>query len=115
MFKIRSIVEDYETQLRVVDITLAGASAKGKSEWERYGNGETEFSVRIRNVDLGDDAMLNVYLDKQYVGQIKISNRKGTLRIESKSYNTVPSVTEGMLLTILLGTSQLFEGTFIKD
>lgn len=115
MFGIRSIIEDYETHLRIVDIARAGASAKGKSEWERYGNGETEFSVRIRNVDLNDDSILNVYLEKQFVGQITIKKRKGTLRIESRNGNIVPSVTEGTLLTILLGSSQLFEGKFIKD
>lgn len=110
----RTIVEDYEAKLLPADARHSGADARGKAEWERYGSGEEECLVRIRNVDLPDDTILDVRINQSAIGRIVLKNKKGLLRIESK-HETVPRIVEKDIITISMNGIIILTGTFIPD
>lgn len=115
VFKFRNIVEDYEARLQPVDTVRAGINANGKAERELFSNGEEEFDVRVRSLEVPDDSSLNVYLEQQFVGQIVVKNKRGRLRIESRNGITVPVVAAGNKITVMLDGAVLLDGLFAED
>ena len=114
-FRFRTIVEDYEAKLQPVDSIRAGVNAGGKAEWERFGNGEEEFDVRVRKVELQDDSTLDVYLEQQFVGQIIVRKKQGRLRIESRNGGIIPAVAARKKISVRIDGSVVLEGIFIED
>lgn len=112
---VRTIVEDYEAKLVPADPPRGGEEARGKAEWERYGNEEEELSVRIRKVDLPDGTSLDVFLSGGLVGRITLKGGRGWLKIESRKGEGVPRATEGNTLAVCLESATVLEGTFVPD
>ena len=112
---IRTIVEDYEAKLVPAQPPRGGEGARGKAEWERYGNDQEELSVRVRNVELPDETSLDVFLSGGLVGCITLNSGRGLLKIESRKGEGVPHVTEGNTLTVSLESAAVLEGTFVPD
>lgn len=108
-------MEDYEARLLPVDIMHAGNNARGKAERERFRNGEEEFDVRVRGIDLPDGSALDIYVEKQCVGQIIVTNRHGRLRIESRNGVTVPTVAAGNSIRVMIDGAVILEGLFVED
>ncbi len=111
---IRTIVEDYEAKLLPVGASGTGSGARGKAEWERYGNGEVELKIRIHNVNFPDETLLDVQLRSFIIGRIVLKSRRGVLRIQSRS-ETVPHAKESDSITIVLNGTVILQGIFVPD
>lgn len=112
---VRRIVEDYEAKLVPAHPPRGGDGARGKAEWERYGNDDEELSVRVRNIELPDGTSLDVFLSGGSVGHITLRGGRGSLKIESRKGEGVPRVVEGSTLTVSLESAKVLEGTFVPD
>ncbi len=112
---IRRIVEDYEAKLKPVDPARFGEKARGKAEWERYGNDEEELSVSIRNVNLPDGSELDAYLNSGFVGRIALRGGYGKLEIGNNSGQAAPRAGVGSTMTVSFNGAELLKGTFVKD
>ncbi len=115
MIRFRTILEDYETRLTIVDAARAGLQATGKAEWERFGSGAIELKVRLRKLAVHDDSALTVYLNESFIGQIIVRNGAGKLLLQNDDGKSVPAVAPGDRIFVRLGSAVLFEGTFRKD
>ncbi len=113
--KIRRIIEDYEAKLTPADVTRVGRQAKGKAEWEAYSNGEEEFSLRLRNIELEDGTMLDVYLSGRHIGRITIDRSHGEMKIESGNGRAVPRAQDADKILVALQGSELLVGIFEPD
>jgi len=111
----RRIVEDYEAKLAPVDTSRAGHRARGKAEWERYGNDEEELGIRVRNLDLPDNTWLDVFLNGGLVGRFVLNGGYGVLRIKSRDGAGVPHVAEGNRIEVSHSGTALLAGTFVPD
>ena len=111
---LRRIVEDYECRLVAVDAQL-DATATGKAEHERYGNGEVELSVRVRGVPLADGVRLEVHMEIGDVGSIVLKNGRGELKIESRAGAIVPAVKAGDRILLTHDGKPLLAGVFAPD
>lgn len=114
LFGFERIVEDYEARLAPVTGAGVGDEASGKSEWERYGSGEEEFNVRVRKLEVPDDAVLEVLLNGAAVGQVRIRKGRGKLAIRSR-YTQVPKAVAGDSVVLRLEGRPVLEGTYVPD
>lgn len=113
--KIRRIVEDYEAKLVPSGATHIGSRAKGKAEWEAYGDGGEQLSIRIRNIELAEGTIVDVLLSGGQIGQITVVGNLGELRITSENAGAVPPVRDGDTITVALQGSELLTGVFVPD
>ncbi len=111
---LRTIIEDYEAKLLPVGASGTGSGARGKAEWEKYGNGEEELKISIRNVNFPDETLFDVQLRNFTVGRIVLKRGHGALRIQSKN-ETVPHVKEGDSITVAMNGTVILLGTFVPD
>ena len=88
---------------------------KGKAEWEKFANGDEEFEVRVRNVDLPDGTTLDVLLSGGLIGRIELDGNYGELILESRKGVGVPRVHEGYKIAVTHLGTPLLEGAFVVD
>lgn len=115
MFGIRRIVLDFEARLTPLGPATQWPKARGKAEWERFGDGGEELDVDVYRMQLPDATVLDVYIERQLVGQITLRNGYGTLKLESRFHHAVPAATDGDVMLITHDGEPLLTGTFIPD
>lgn len=109
---MKRIVEDYEAKLRPPDDSGRGG---GKAEWERYGNGEEELSVRFRKLDVPDGAMAEVRLAGRTLAVVQTSRGGGIVKLESSEGAQVPPVATADVVEVVHDGAVLLTGEFAPD
>lgn len=92
---VKRIVEDYEARLS----SLQGRKARGKAEWERYGNGETKFDLAVKGLEVPEGISVEVLSDGVDVGTFQIKRGRGQLVIDNPPFRPEPGTT----ITIVSG------------
>jgi hypothetical protein len=115
MFKIRRIVEDYESRLTSLDPERAGVGASAKAEHERFASGEERFKVRMRKLAVRDGTSLDVLLKDTRVGTTIVENGAALFVLESSDGRTVPKVRAGDSIVIAHAGVPLLSGVFARD
>jgi hypothetical protein len=114
--KWRRIVEDYETRLAPTpDAGAAFARASGKSEHERFADGEIEFEVRIRDIDLPDGTSLEMRVNGFFVTSTAVARGKVDVRLSHHGGDTIPPCGAGSRVDVLLGPRTVMSGIFQPD
>lgn len=112
----RRIVEDYEAQLTpTVDAGSAFAQARGKSEHERFADGEIEFDVRLRDIELPDGASLAIRVNGLGIASIPTQGGRATVRMNHTGGHAIPPVTDGTRIEIMYGDRVVLTGTYAPD
>jgi hypothetical protein len=108
----RRIVEDYEA---VLAAPAPGVDARGKAEHERFEDGEIQFEVRGRGLELADGAELDIRLNGEVVAQTAVRRGGTSLRLSNRSGHTIPEVRAGDRLELAHRGLVLLAGSFHSD
>lgn len=112
----RRIVEDYEAQLTpTVDAGNAFAQARGKSEHERFADGEIEFDVRLRDIELPDGASLGIRVNGLGIASIPTQGGRATVRMNNTAAHALPPVVDGSRIEIMYDDRVVLTGTYVPD
>lgn len=89
----RRIDEEYETRLRPPD-GGPSASASGKTERKKYGDGEERLKVKARDVDLDDGTVVRIVIRDEVVAEVVVE--KGRIKFDETSADRrIPRVQTG--------------------
>ena len=112
----RRIVEDFEARLSPTpDAGHAFEAAHGKSEHERFANGEIEFEVHIRDIRVPDGTSLDVRVNGFAVAAVVVENGRISLRLSRKAGHAIPAVNSGTDIEVWHGAQVVIRGTFAPD
>jgi hypothetical protein len=98
-----------------VDTNRAGPDAAGKAEWERFGDGDERFKVRLRKLALADGASLDIHVMDAKVGSTSVRDGSALFVLQSSDGRSVPAVREGDRVVVALEGGALFGGVFVRD
>jgi hypothetical protein len=115
MALFRRIVEDYEARLSPVGPFAPGPRTGGKAEHERFEDGEIQFEVGVRNLQVVDGAELEVRLNGTVVGKTEVAHGRASLRLSNRKGHAIPNVRPGDRLEVVHRSAVLLEGTFEPD
>jgi hypothetical protein len=115
MALFRRIVEDYEARLAPPGPTAAPDAASGKAEHERFEDGEIQFEVRGRGLDLADGTELDIRLNGELVARTSVSRGRASLRLSTRTGDPVPRVRAGDRLDLAHRGIVLLVGSFDPD
>jgi hypothetical protein len=115
MALFRRIVEDYEARLAAPGQSAARDAASGKAEHERFEDGEIQFEVRGRGLDLVDGAELDIRLNGEVVARTTVSRGGASLRLSTRTSDPIPKVRAGDRLELAHRGIVVLVGSFDPD
>ena len=114
MALFRRIVEDYEARLAPPAAT-GGKHGSGKAEHERFEDGEVQFEVRGRGLELAEGAELQVRLNGEEVARVVVRRGGTSLRLSNRKGHTIPVVRAGDRLEVTHRGLVVLAGSFQPD
>lgn len=115
MALFRRIVEDYEARLSPADTSAQGHAASGKAEHERFEDGEVQFEIAARGLNIADGAELEIRVNGEPVGRGPVRRGRMSLRLSSQAGQTIPSIRSGDRLEVVHRSLVLLRGEFLPD
>lgn len=110
-FSMRSVVSEVEAKLRPPEV----GTGRGKAERKAYKDGGEQLKIMMRQLDLPDDARVDIFLDGSPIGSGAISNGGCVLKLRSEDRQDVPQIVAGQAIDILHGGQVLLRGVFRPD
>jgi hypothetical protein len=111
----RRIVEDYEARLATPEATADRHRATGKAEHERFEDGEVQFEVRGRGLELAEGTELEIRLNGEVVARADVRRGRTSLRLSNQQGHTIPNVRAGDRLEVAHRGLVLLAGSFHPD
>ena len=90
---------------------IGGIVPRGIGVYETEGTGR-ELNVFINYVNLPNNTALSVMLGNSLIGSITVNNRSGRLELSTEDGGTVPTVTNGAVLTLKMERQPFFREHF---
>jgi hypothetical protein len=114
--RIRSVLQEFETQLEPTDAAVAAAgSARGKGEWKVYGNGTRQCKVWISGLNLSDGAVLQLAVSGRQFIELLVRGGRARCRRESERGEAVPEVEAKQSLQVSYAGQVILEGEFYSE
>jgi hypothetical protein len=111
----RRIVEDYEARLAPPGPTAIRHPASGKAEHERFEDGEIQFEVRTRRLELANGTEVEIRLNGEAVSRVAVARGAMSLRLSNHKGDTIPTVRTGDRLEIVHRGEVVLAGSFLPD
>jgi hypothetical protein len=114
--RIRSVLKEYEAQLRPAQFAApAAVSASGKGEWKVYGNGTRQCKVWVTGLNLSDGAVLQLAVDGLQFAELPLRGGRARYRRESERGEAVPEVEPKQRLQVSYAGQVILEGEFYSE
>jgi hypothetical protein len=114
--KLRRIVEDYEARLTpAADAGSAFARAAGKCEHERFEDGDLDFELSVRGIDLPDGITLHIDVDGSPAAFALVERGVCRLKRRRTRGESIPDVRDGTTIEIRLDSRVVLRGVFTAD
>ena len=111
----RRIVEDYEARLAPPETSADRRAARGKAEHERFEDGEVQFEVTGRGLEIADGTEVEIRLNGGLVARAAVSRGRISLRLSSRASDAVPVVRAADRIEIAHRSAVLLLGRFAPD
>jgi hypothetical protein len=115
MVLFRRIVEDYEAHLAPSEASADRRVARGKAEHERFEDGEVQFELTARGLEIADGAEEEIRLNGGLVARAAVSRSRISLRLSNRASDAVPVIHAGDRIEIAHRSAVLLLGSFAPD
>lgn len=96
---------------RLVPVAGAPATAKGKSKFDQSAS-RTNFSVEAENLRGLNGQSASIFVNGALVGSSPIALGRLKLELTNERGGTVPAVTRGTQVVVMVGTTRILAGAF---
>lgn len=113
MFRMRTVLQEFEAQLQPAD--RAYPNARGKAEWKRYGDQSLRLKVKASGLNLPEGPSLEITMDGQKIGEMVIEGNRARFERDSEKGEVVPAVHADQVIQVYFGSQLLLTGKFYAE
>lgn len=113
MFRVRSVLQEFEAQIRATG--REHPKARGKSEWKRYGDQSERLKITAFGVDLPDGTPLEITVDGLTIGEMVLRGKDARYERESEKGEHVPRVEKGQVIEIKVRGQVILAGQYYAE
>ena len=115
MARFRRILEDYEARLAPLNTGPGRHPAGGKAEHERFEDGEVQFEVGGRGLEIADGGELEIRVNSELVARAVVRSGRISLRLSDRAGHAIPTVRAGDRIEVAHRSVVLLVGIFHPD